>query len=447
MSIEIARRLARAIGVKSETSIRTINEAILEYVRLTQQSPTVESVTSINLNDSANIDAFGRLRVSAPVSLWTSEFQYNKHPLFFDEVVATGGTVTHLPNESAVSLAVTTSSGSKAIMQTFEYFRYQPGKSQVIAMTFVADAQQADTDMRIGYFDDENGFFLELDGLVVNMVRRSKTSGSVVDNKVAQADWNIDAMDGAGVSRKILDLTKGQILWMDLQWLSLGRIRMGFDIDGVITYVHEFMVANTLTVPSSTTGNLPVRWEIINTGGVAAIRTLTAICSTVFAEGGVDFELGHAFSGGNGATTRGISTTPVPICSIRPALLFNSIANRIKIEIESMEIVTNQDVFWQLIYKPTSITNETFAVGPVTHSSVEVDIAGTAIVGGIIVDSGYISAGSKKVPGAQRVPFLSKMPFTLDVAGSDQSRSVSLVLTRVSTDGDCAAQFNWREIR
>ncbi len=402
----------------------------------------------IRFDDSANIDAFGRLRVSTPVNLWTSEFQYNKHALFFDEITATGGTVTHLPNESAVSLAVTTSNASKAVMQTFQYFRYQPGKSQVIAMTFVADAQQADTDMRLGYFDDENGFFLELDGLTVNMVRRTNTSGSVVNNKVAMASWNIDAMDGDGPSGITLDLTKGQILWIDMQWLSLGRIRMGFDIDGVITYVHEFMVANTLTVPATTTGNLPVRWEIVNTAGVSGAKALKAICSSVFSEGGVDFELGHPFAGGNGVTTRAISTTPVPICSIRPALLFNSIVNRIQVEIESLEILTDQDVFWQLIYAPSSIPTADFAVGPVVHSSVEVDIIGTAIAGGVIVDSGYVSAGSKKVPGAQRVPFLSKLPFTLDAAGSNQSRSVSLVLTRASgSDATCMAQFNWTEIR
>ena len=402
----------------------------------------------IKYEDGPNIDAFGRLRVSSPVNLWTSEFQYNKHPLFFDEITATGGTATHLPNESAVELAVTTSSGSKAILQTFQYFRYQPGKSQVIAMTFVAEAQQADTDMRLGYFDDENGFFLELDGLTVNMVRRTKTSGSVVDNKVAQANWNVDKLDGNGPSGKTLDVTKGQILWIDLQWLSLGRIRMGFDIDGILVYAHEFKVANFLIVPATTTGNLPVRWEIVNTGAVAGTKTLTAICSTVFAEGGVDFELGHPFAGGNGVTTRTISTTPIPICSIRPALTFNSITNRVKVELESIEIITDQDVFWQLIYKPTSITTADFAVGPVTHSSVEVDIIGTAISGGVIIDSGYVSAGSKKVPGAQRVPFLSKLPFTLDAAGTDQSRSVSLVLTRVgSSDATCAAQFNWLEIR
>lgn len=397
--------------------------------------------------DGPSIDAFGRWRVSSPVSLWTSEFQYNKHPLYFDETLATGGTATHLPNESAVSLAVTTSSGSSAILQTFEYLRYQPGKSQVIAMTFVADSVQANTDMRIGYFDDDNGFFLELNGTTVNMVRRTKTSGSVVNNKVAQASWNIDAMDGNGPSGDTLDLTKGQILWIDFQWLSLGRVRMGFDLEGKIHYVHEFLVANTLDVPVTTTGNLPVRWEIVNTAGAAGAKTLTAICSTVFSEGGVDSELGHTFAGGNGGTLRtAIGTTPVPICSIRPATTLNSITNRVKWALENIEIWADDSMFWELVYAPTSITAATFAVGPVTHSATEVDIAGTAISGGVVIASGYVAASNKG--GISGKDIRMKFPFTLDAAGTNQSRSLSLVVrTLGGANKSAAGQFNWVEIR
>lgn len=398
--------------------------------------------------DGRSVDAFGRLRVASPLSLWTSEFQYNKHPLYFDEVTATGGSVTHLPNESAVSLAVSTSSGSSAIMQTFAYFRYQPGKSQVIAMTFVADSQQANTDMRIGYFDADNGFFLELTGAsTINMVRRTKTSGSVVNNKVAQASWNIDALDGTGPSGETLDLTKGQILWIDFQWLSLGRVRMGFDIGGVLVYVHEFLVANVLDVPVTTTGNLPVRWEIVNTAGAAGIKTLTAICSTVFSEGGTGFELGHTFSGGNGVTLRtSIGTTAVPICSIRPALLLNSIANRVQWELESIEVFADDSMLWELIYAPSSITGATFAIGPVTHSSVEVDVAGTAISGGVVIASGYVTANNKG--GVLGREIRTKFPFTLDSAGSDQSRSLSIaVRTLGGTNKSAAGQLNWVEVR
>ncbi len=406
-------------------------------------------VDAFEYKDSRNLDAFHRLRVSSPTNLWTSEFQYNKHPLYFDEVVANNGSVTHLPNESAVSLAVATDNGSKAIMQTFEYFRYQSGKSHVIAMTFVADSQQANTDMRIGYFDDDNGVFLEQTGAsTVNLVRRTKTSGTVVNNKVAQASWNIDPMDGSGPSGITLDLTKGQLLWIDLQWLSEGRIRIGFDIGGRLHYVHEFLGANVLAVPTITTANLPVRWEIVNTAGAAATKTLTAICSTVFSEGGLDEELGHTFSGGNGKTYRtGIgATTPVPICSIRPATTLNSIANRQKWALESIEILADDAMFWELHYKPSSITNATFAVGPATHSAVEVDIAGTAIAGGVVIDSGYIEANKKG--GVFGRDIRTKFPFALDSAGTDQSRSLSIVVVTMGGTGKQAAgQFNWVEIR
>jgi hypothetical protein len=407
----------------------------------------IPSPVPVEYSDSHHIDAFGRLRVSNPVNQWTSEFQYNLHPLYFDEVTATNGTVSHLPNESGASLAVTTDNGSKAIMQTFEYFRYQPGKSQVIAMTFVADSQQASTDMRIGYFDDDNGFFLELTGAsTINFVRRTKTSGSVANNKVAQASWNIDKLDGSGVSGETIDFTKGQILWIDLQWLSLGRIRMGFDIGGELLYAHEFDAANVLDVPSTTTGNLPVRWEIVNTAAPAGAKTLTAICSTVFSEGGIDRELGHPFTHGNGVTTRTISTTPIPIISIRPATTFNSITNRVKIRPESIDILTDKDVFVQLIYAPSSITNVSWQ-SPATHSSIETDIAGTAIAGGVIVQGGYVATGGKKDVGSGIVPFISKLPIALDAA-SDQSRSLSVVLTRVGgTDAAAVAQINWTEVR
>lgn len=404
---------------------------------------------TVDFGDNHHIDAFGRLRVSSPVNLWTSHFEYNLHPLFFDETTVAGGTVTHLPNESAAALAVTTDDGSKAILQTYEYFRYQPGKSHCIAMTFVADPQQANTDMRIGYFDDNNGIFLELTGAsTVNLVRRTKTSGSVVDNKVAQADWNLDKLDGSGPSGVTLDLTKGQILWIDMQWLSQGRIRVGFDIDGVLFYVHQFLGANVLDVPTITTADLPIRWEIVNIGEAAEAKTLTAICGSVFSEGGAAFELGNAFTGGNGATLRtGIGSTPIPVFSLRPATTFNGITNRVKVRLTSLDIFATDSMFWQVIYKPTSITGANFSA-PVTHSSVEVDVAGTAISGGVVVASGYIAA-SNKGGLAAALELASKYPFFLDAAGTGQGNSFSIVVVVVGTgtNKSAAGSANWVEIR
>ncbi len=402
---------------------------------------------SMFFGDTAALDSFKRLRVSNPVNEFTSEFQYNKHPLFYEEITAVNGTVAHKPTYSAAQFDVTTESGSQAGVQSYEYFRYQPGKSLMIAITFIMPSSQAGTTMQAGYFDDDNGFFFEIKGTTVQMVRRTKTSGSVVDNAVEQADWNFDKMDGTGPSGVTLDFTKSQQLRIDLQWLSNGRIRMCWDINGAVVLAHEFDIANILDVPSSTTANLPIRWLMTNTAIVASAKTMYGICVSVSTEGGDQTELGHPFTGGNKVTTRTVSTIPYPIFSIRPATTLNSITNRTKVRIEEIVIFTDKDVFVQVIYMPSSITNADWQ-SPVTHSAVETDIAGTAIVGGVIVHSGYIAAGSGNEKGEGRVPFTSKLPITLDAAGTNQSRSVSVVLTRLgASDAASLAEMNWTEIR
>ena len=43
MSIAIARRIAATLDITSETKIRSLNQALLEYIRLTRQSSVVSS--------------------------------------------------------------------------------------------------------------------------------------------------------------------------------------------------------------------------------------------------------------------------------------------------------------------------------------------------------------------------------------------------------------------
>ena len=76
---------------------------------------------------------------------------------------------------------------------------------------------------------------------------------------------------------------------MDLEWLGAGRVRYGIYQDGIPTYVHQITNTNSLghsDVIYMSTPNLPVRYEVINSGSVPA--NLHQICSTVISEGGVD---------------------------------------------------------------------------------------------------------------------------------------------------------------
>ena len=401
----------------------------------------------VTFADSHHIDAFGRLRVSTPTTLWDSQFEYNLHPLFYDTLTGDNGTVTHNAAHSSANINVTTDSGSLARLQTFEYIRYQPGKSQQVVMTFLMAAATTNLAQRVGQFDGDNGFFLELTGSTVNMVRRTKTSGSVVDNATAQASWNIDVMDGTGASGLTLDLTKVQILHIDYQWLSTGRIRYGFDIDGDVVYVHQELVSNILTVSSTTTANLPVRWELVTTGSIAGARTLEAICVSVTSEGGQEAQTGHPFSFGREAATAA-DNTEESFIAIRSATTLNSITYRGKIVPEKFNLLASGTVCrWRLRYAPTTMTNASWQA-PVTHSGVETDIATTAISGGVVIDQGFIPTGS----GQRFLPvnignILDRLPLTIGADPAGAVRALALTIEGVGGTTTVHGSVSWEEIR
>ena len=107
-----------------------------------------------------NLDAFGRLRVSNPLTIFDSKSIMSKNSLF-DESTVNGGTVTYTSNKSTVNLNVTEASGSKTIRQSKRVMSYQPGKSLLIFNTFVMNAQTTNLKQKVGLFDGNNGIFFQ----------------------------------------------------------------------------------------------------------------------------------------------------------------------------------------------------------------------------------------------------------------------------------------------
>ena len=204
-------------------------------------------------------DAFGRLRVSNPFTLFDSSHRYADNGLW-STATAVSGTATFDANEGLINLAVTAASGSEVIRETVKVFSYQPGKSLLVINTFVMNAAKTGLRQRVGYYGASNGYYLEQNDSAVSFVERSSVSGSLVNNPVAQANWNVDPMDGSGPSGITLDLTKAQILFMDLEWLGVGTVRIGFVIDGNFYVCHKFQHANIIASTYITTASLPLRY-------------------------------------------------------------------------------------------------------------------------------------------------------------------------------------------
>lgn len=416
---------------------------------------------NVGIKDGANLDAFSRLRVSQPENLFNVQCQYNKATIQMESgATGTGVTPAHSADTRMVKLSATSGTGT-SFMQSYSYIPYQPGKSQEIAVTFVLDAAVANTTVDVGYFDANNGIFLRQNGTTnYQIIRRTKTSGSVVDtgaNAVAQADWNIDTMlSGTGPSGKTIDLTKAQILIIDLQFLGMGRVRVGFDIDGVIYYVHEFKNANSLSVPYMQTGSLPVQMLLTATTS-GATKDAYFKCAAVHSEGGNSNEFGYLFATPE-ATETAASGSRTHILSIRPKTTFNSIENRQYVELLDLQILVTgaNPVYWELVVGAT-VASSTWADVSTTYSGVEytsVRGAFTNLTNGVVVAAGYSNgagtgANPPTVAPAILPPNLSKkIPISLNRAGAVRDMGTyTLLVTGIGGTSACRASINYKEIR
>src|SRR3990167_6002954 len=396
--------------------------------------------------DTATLDAFGRLRISNPVTLFDSQQQYNDNPLTWGTTLTGSGTSTHLPNESSVRMRCTTASGDKVVRQTHKYFRYQSGKSLLLIMTGVMGALKTNTRQRIGYFDANNGIFFEQDGTNLKVVRRTFTSGAAVDNAVNQSSWNIDKMDGTGISGITLDMSKSQIFLIDIEWLGVGRVRMGVVIDGKIYYCHQFLNANNLSLVYMTTANLPLRYELENTGASASTTDLIQICQTVISEGGFELTRGIHHSANNGTTSIAV-TTRRAVLTIRPKATFNDIANRGLIVPEDINtLVTTNNALIEIVYNGTLGGTPSWTSAG-SNSIVEYDVAGTTVTGGEIISSYYIAAGSGNnanvLKSGLAVSVVTALALNFDGTTQD---TFSVVVTSMSGTANITTSVDWFEI-
>lgn len=389
----------------------------------------------VAFGDGPSIDAFGRLRVSNPYTEFDSHFEYDTQTTRWLQSATGTATATHLSNESSVKMVLGTLPGALVRRKTRTRFRYQPGKSLQIFETFCFNGGKIGVTQRVGYFDTQNGVFLELDGETVNLVRRTYTSGSAVNNKVAQASWNIDPMDGTGPSGKTIDWTKTQILVTDLEWLGVGRVRMGFNIDGATYYVHQFLNANTLDVVYMTTANLPLTYEIENSVTASTSTSMVQICSTVVSEGGFNPQ-GFVRSIANGVTQKAIGTASlVPIISIR----LKSAYTKAQLWPQSINIygkTANSYMYWEARAR-ASVSGASFAAA---STAVEYDVAGTEVIGGDIVASGYLTPESLTTS----IVLQDDLPLTADEAGA--ADILTIHAQSIGSTVSAGAAVIWREI-
>lgn len=419
-----------------------------QNIRLTEllreQANTINRIIDemglIQFKDSANLDAFGRLRTSHPQTIFDSQHEYTGHPLIWESVTSGTGTVTHSATTGEVTVSTGgTAAGARAMRRTKVYWRYQPGKSQLVKLTGVplsAGTHAGASSTSAGYYDDRNGVGFGTDATGNYFFVRSDVSGSVVDTKVYSSSWNIDKFNAKGPSAETLNNAKLQIIVIDLQWLGSGRVRCGFQIDGQTFYAHEFVHANnTLSDPYMKTANLPLTYEAVNTGGTGANVSIQQICGCIESEGGVSEDSAYNWFASMDATTRSCpaSSPLTPLITLRLRDTFNGVTYRGHVHMAHIDFLntSGNPALYQVIWNGTVTLSGAVATTTnvdATHSGVEFDTysGGTpTIAGGQLIGGGYISAGLGGSDPVQRASLVERLILARTYAGTRDTVTIA----------------------
>jgi hypothetical protein len=401
------------------------------------------STTIVN-NTNNQLDAFQRLRVSSPFTLFDSSTLYKDNGKFDTYINGAGSSTGCSTGTSIVTLNVNTANNDQVLRQSFRVFPYQPGKSLLVLNSFVMDTPKTNLTQRVGYFNSQNGVYFECANTGYNMVLRSCPTGTtIIERRIPQSSWNIDRLNGEGDSGVMLDAAKSQIFIADFEWLGVGNVRTGFVINGNITYAHIFYNANFINSTYMQTATLPISYQIFNTGITTSSSTLKQICSTVESEGGYQAKSNSFYIGpGLNLTLKTVAAAPTitPIASIR---LINGRTSAIVIPNEINILVNTTDVVsYYLILNPT-LTSSNFSSYS-TISNVQTDTSATALTGGRIIRQGFLSSSQIKENINLNNPELFNYQLGMSINGT--SDIITLAANSAGSTANIYATLGWTEL-
>ena len=406
------------------------------------RQPLTQPITA---SDTFSTDAFGRQRVSEPQTLFDSKQCHDALPLIWDDVETSGGstTSTYSAYRASSLLAVANGVAGTRVRQTKKRFNYQPGKSQLILVTFVLGGSKTGVTKRVGYFDASNGIFLQHKDGAASLTRRTSVSGTPSDtDNVAQASWNLDPMDGTGVSGITLDWTKAQILFIDMEWLGVGRVRVGFVVNGLIYYAHEFVHSNVITSVYMSDPNQPIRYEITGSASQTG-DTLECICASVMSEGGLsDTAFPFATSTAT-AITGGVGTVYAAVGIRKKTTHTSKLVDLTGVSV-LLVAAAARSARWTLRLNPTvaGTGGDAWAgkYADITNSALQaaLGVVANTVTGGTIIASGFVENAN-----SASVPISSLLPLGSTVAGVRDE--IVLCVAPIGGTVDIYGALNWKE--
>lgn len=390
---------------------------------------------------SSPLDKFGRVRTSDPSNRLDVEFLYDKQPELYDEVTSGGATVIHNANPKDLTMAiVNATNGTSAAMYSHYDIPYTPGNSQLIDITGVLD-------------------LANIGSGTPQLFLRTNITGTTSETVVDMSSWDAPQNDA--------DWADSHIFAFDFQSLKVGTVEYFMVRDGTFVKVHTIHNDNIRNTGYWQQATLPLYWRIYNdatytymelgygdTNNAIGFRyritanasaTMKAICGTVKSEGGISIQdlPGYQRSIDNGTTAVTVSTTLIPVLSIRVKSTLNSITNRGLYIPTGYTVSGNNPIRYVLLYRPT-LTGATWTDVDTTYSGMEYDVSASAVSGGIQIDSDYLSTGRNTESKDGGV--LGRTILSQGRSGTSDILTIAAIRTTTS-NCDTYCTLKWKELR
>ena len=171
-------------------------------------------------------------------------------------------------------------------------------------------------------------------------------------------------------------------------------MRIGFNVDGVTHYAHEFRNANNLSVVYMSTPNLPLRCEIQNTGA-GPTAGIVQICSSIASEGGTQ-DLGSVRSASTNGTHLDANVENIVYALLgmqQKAGFIGATINLVDMAVQE-QAAGGRELEWLLLLNPT--VDGTFTYNGEAQSAVEIARGALAntVTGGFRLGGGYFNSNS-----------------------------------------------------
>lgn len=360
------------------------------------------TTSAITTFEASMVDQLARLKVSNPLNLQLNiQNVFDESPMQIDQIITSNAAASYNSFRNAVNMNVISSGNSRIVRQSKLYPTHTYGSTSfaIVSGTLTTNITNSNMTSKIGVFDDSNditsnsiggnGVFFKYNNTSnLSLVYRTNYGGSQVDLEVAQSNWNIDTLNGSGVSAQTI--SPSQQTSFIFEWNQVTKsnmVRAGIYGNG-LNYCHVFSNVQAFGNPS-----LPVRWEIGHDSNLGEPNAATLVQGPATVYTDTTYTKPHKTFSYNREefVTMTSNGSEYPILSIR--LQSEYIRAKIKpIEFELVNISGGGVGKWSLLLNSTLDTpswtslNHSYAAGD--DSSTSVVASGTLLATGYFYDAG-----------------------------------------------------------